>query len=84
MKWLMRYDPLKRVTTAGRPAAHTQKYPLIYERLRSLRSLRNNLQIYDNKFKFQNNICILLKKHLRQLQVLPLTLKQLSIAIVSD
>ena len=25
----------------GRPAAHTQKFPLIYERLRSLRSLRN-------------------------------------------
>ena len=25
----------------GRPAAHTQKFPLIYERLRSLRSLGN-------------------------------------------
>ena len=38
----MTYEPVKRVTTAGRPAAHTQKFPLIYERLRSLRSLCND------------------------------------------
>ena len=42
IKWLLRYGPLKRVTTAGWPAAHTQKFPLIYERLCSLRSFRNN------------------------------------------
>ena len=36
VKWLLRYKPRKSVTTAGRPAAHTRKFPLFYERLYSL------------------------------------------------